>query len=241
MAKRQTSNLPIDISAHLAAEAEAISARIAAPSGDRIQLKGNSRIITPDGIEGPEIEVVIIDFVSTNLFYPDAYDPDSPQQPSCFAIGKEPSTLTPSTNSDNQEAATCSACPNNQFGSADNGKGKACKNTRLLAVADVNAGEDADIWVLAVSPSSLKTFDAYVKKLSSKHGTVPIAALTRIGLSQAVDYASPTFTLERMLDTQEVETFFQRREEAMQRLLTEPDTSKPDVAPAPKKRATRRK
>ena len=135
MATRAKANLPVNYQEQLAKEAAEISKRIATPSGDRIRFNSNRSLITPDGGEGEELEVVVVDFVSSNLFYDGPFDRDNPQPPGCFAIGVEPSLLVPSPNSPNKQAETCSACPNNQFGSA--GKGKACKNTRLLAVAPV--------------------------------------------------------------------------------------------------------
>ena len=142
MATRAKANLPVNYAEQLAKEAAEISKRIATPSGDRIRFNSNRSLITPDGGEGEELEVVVVDFVSSNLFYDGPFDRDNPQPPGCFAIGVEPSLLVPSPNSPNKQAETCSACPNNQFGSA--GKGKACKNTRLLAVMPVAMdGEEA--------------------------------------------------------------------------------------------------
>ena len=243
MATRKTSNLPIDISAQIAAEAAEMASRISAPSGDRVQFKGNHTIVTPDGSEGTELQVVIIDFVSSNLFYPEAYDRDNPASPTCFAIGKEPSMLVPSENSPHAEAATCSTCPNDQFGTARQGKGKACKNTRLLAVADPNAGEDAEIWVVAVTPSALKTFDGYVKSLGHKHGTIPVGVVTRITLSEKIEYASPEFAVERILEADELEMFYGRKEEAMERLMVEPavDNIGNEADPKPPAKKTPRK
>ena len=240
VAKRKTSNLPVSIKEQLAAEAADIGSKIAAPSGDRISLSNSGTIRTPDGGEGNEIEVVVIDFIASNMFYPDAYDRDNPQPPSCFALGREPSLLAPSKNADPAEAATCSVCPNNQFGSALVGAGKACKNTRLLAVVDISS-DDPEIWVLAVSPTALKKFDGYVRNLANKHTTVPVAVLTRIALDPTADFASPSFDIERLLEDDELEKAFGLRDAAMERLMTEPDTSnKTPTKPAAKKRATRK-
>ncbi|HJY05418.1 MAG TPA: hypothetical protein VJ323_03830, partial [Bryobacteraceae bacterium] len=119
----------------------------------------------------------------------------------------------------------CAACPNNQFGSA--GKGKACKNTRLLAVTPISedGNEDAPIWIISVPPTSIKAFDSYVFKLSTKQRTLPIALVTRISLDQDVTYVAPRFEAVRPLDDQELATVFPMREEAMTRLMALPDFS----------------
>lgn len=221
-------NLPVNYAEQLAKEASEIAKRIAAPSGDRVRFKGGSAFITPDGQEGDTLQVVIVDFMSANLFYDGTFDRDNPAPPACFAIGPEPSMLIPSENSPAKQAQTCVACPNNQFGSASNGKGKACKNTRILAIVPATAlesDEEAPIWVLAVPPASLKAFDGYVGKLSSQHRTVPVGVVTEITLDPTTDYASPRFSVIRPLKDNELGVFMARREEASKRLTTEPDVS----------------
>jgi hypothetical protein len=224
MATRAKSNLPVNYAEQLAKEAAEISKRIAAPSGDRIRFNSNRSLVTPDGNEGEELEVVIVDFVSSNLYYDGPYDRDNPQPPACFAIGAEPSMLFPSPNSPSPQASGCAACPNNQFGSA--GKGKACKNTRLIAVMPVSLdGEESPIWIMSVPPTSMKSFDAYVQSLASKHKTIPLGVVTRISLDQGVQFAAPRFSVVRPLKAEEFETYMSRREEASSRLNTEPDVS----------------
>lgn len=224
MATRAKANLPVNYAEQLAKEAAEISKRIATPSGDRIRFNSNRSLITPDGNEGEELEVVVVDFVSSNLFYDGPFDRDNPQPPGCFAIGVEPSLLVPSPNSPNKQSETCSACPNNQFGSA--GKGKACKNTRLLAVMPVAMdGDEPPIWIMSVPPTSMKAFDSYVSTLASKHKTIPIGVVTRIVLDQTVQFAAPRFSVVRPLKAEEFETYMARREEANTRLTAEPDVS----------------
>lgn len=228
-APRTTSNLPVNYEEQLAKEAADISKRIAAPSGDRIRFNGNQSFTTPDGMEGDTLEVVIVDFISSNLFYDGPYDRDNPAPPGCFALGAEPSSLVPSANSPAKQADTCASCPNNQFGSAANGKGKACKNTRLLAVSPVSAldnpDEPAPVWVLSIPPTSMKAFDAYVHSLAAKHRTVPIGVVTQIALDENSQYAAPRCSLVRPLKGDELKVFMERRQEARDRLHVEPDVS----------------
>lgn len=224
---RAKASVPVNYEAQIAKEASEITRRISAPSGDRIRFNANKAFITPDGMEGDTLEVVIVDFVSTNLFYDGPFDRDNPQPPACFAIGPEPSLLVPSPNSPAKQADTCTACPNNQFGSAPNGKGKACKNTRLLALMPVldDPKAEAPIWILSVPPTSLKAFDSYVHGLATKHKTIPVGVVTNITLDPGNSFASPRFDVARPLKGTELGTFMSRREEANQRLTAEPDVS----------------
>lgn len=224
---KSTSNLPINYEEQLAKEAAEIAKRIAAPSGDRIRFNGSVGFITPDGNEGEALDVVIIDFLSSNLFYDGPFDRENPQPPACFAIGDEPSHLVPSPNSPNKQSDTCASCSMNQFGSA--GNGKACKNTRLLAVVPAAALDDPDtetpVWILSVPPASLRHYDAYVKSLAAKHKTVPTGVITNIVPDKTVSYAAPRFNVVRPLAGKELGVFMTRREEARSRLVAEPDVS----------------
>jgi hypothetical protein len=221
-----SNNLPINFREELEKQSQAIQSKIAQPSGDRVRMIPGRGFALPNGQEGEEIEVAIIDFVSANLYYESGFDRDNPQPPGCFAVGPEPSLLTPVDESPDKQSDTCAACPNNQFGSA--GKGKACKNTRLLAVtpiSDEGYEGDAPIWILSVPPTSIKAFDAYVFKLSTKQKTLPIGLVTRISLNDTVTYVAPLFEAVRPLDDQELANVFPLREEAMTRLMAVPDFS----------------
>lgn len=223
MTTRGKSNLPINYAEQLAKEASEIAKRISAPSGDRIRFNANKSFITPDGLEGEVLEGVVIDFVTANLFYDGPYDRDNPSPPGCFAIGPEPSLLVASPNSPNRQSDTCAGCPNNQFGSASNGKGKACKNTRLIAFMPLT--DDPPIWIMSVPPTSIKAFDQYAHTLATKHKTVPLGVVTQITLDPSSMFASPRFSVVRPLKAEELATFMSRREEASQRLTAEPDVS----------------
>ena len=121
-AHRGKAQLPVNYAAQLAAEAAEISKQIAAPGGDRIRYNGNMGFKTPDGMEGDALEVVIVNFVSTNLYYDSPYDKGNPLPAACFAINAEPKLMVPSKNSPNIQADNCNACPQNQFGSSGKGK-----------------------------------------------------------------------------------------------------------------------
>lgn len=224
---RAKPNLPVNYAEQLAQEAAVISSRIAAPTGNHIRFNANRGFITPDGMEGDELEVVIVEFMSRNTYYDRDYDKDNPSPPACFAIGPEPSMLMPSPRSPNKQCETCTPCQQNQFGSATVGKGKGCKNTRLLALMPLSAldKDDAPIWIMAVPPASLKSFDAYVHSLAHKHKTVPIGVVTRIAPDPKSTFAAPRFSVHRPLTTKELGTFMGRREEAADALATEPDVS----------------
>lgn len=222
--------VPANYEAQLQQEVEAIRKRISAPTGDRIKTNGSKSFITPDGMEGTELSVVIVDFVSVNHYYDSPYDRDTPGAPACFAIGPEPSILIASPNSPSKQAESCAVCAQNQFGSASNGKGKACRNTRLLAL--VAAGEEATvggdeqpIWLLSVPPTSLKSFDAYVGQLAGKFKVPPIGVVTSVTMDASIQFTNLKFGMTRALSPKELQMYMERRQEAQLRLMQEPDIS----------------
>ena len=192
MATRAKANLPVNYQEQLAKEAAEISKRIATPSGDRIRFNSNRSLITPDGGEGEELEVVVVDFVSSNLFYDGPFDRDNPLPPVCFAIGEDPKTLVPSPNSPEPQASSCAECPMNAFGSAPNGKGKACKNERLMAILPPDAEADDPLWTISAGPTSIKGFDAYVGNVMRMFQTVPAGVVTAISMAPG-DYAATLY------------------------------------------------
>lgn len=243
-APRQTSNLPVNYAEQLANEVKSIQSRIATPSGDRIRMKNNSHFVLPDGTEAPELEGVIVDFVSSNLFFDSAFDKDNPSVPACFAVGLEETQLVPTGNSPDKQADTCASCVNNQYGSA--GKGKACKNTILVAFRGLEEGSETHI--LSVPPTSLKPFKHFVGTLNSKHRLPPVGVLTRISLDKSVDFAAPRFDVIRPLTNEELPLVMEDRDQVRERLSAEPDFSqyKPPAraggsrgAPAPQARRGR--
>jgi hypothetical protein len=98
----------------------------------------------------------------------------------------------------------CKSCPLNQFGSADEGKGKACKNRRRIYV--LREGELFPL-LLSLPTGSLKEFTKYIKKLLSK-GKRANMVVTRFSLKKAtssggVVYSQAQFAVDRALTPEE--------------------------------------
>lgn len=229
-------NLPINIQEELSQQAKAISQRLTAPSAPIIRVKQNKEFEFPNGDVGSEpFPAVILDFVAKNLYYPGRYNPNAITPPACFAIGYEPSKLIASDNSPEKQNDTCAGCEKNEFGSGE-GAGKACKNSRVLALLPPDAkqreedGEDVPIWLITVSPTALKAYDSYVRQLASARGVMPIQVITHIGFDPNSDY--PTLRFGRPEAHVDIEYYYGRVEEARGILTAEPDVSNFGAAPA---------
>lgn len=185
--------------AKLADRAKTVQQEITAAPTNVIRTKG--RVFTmPDGTTNPgPLSCVIIDFLAFNSLFKGIYNPQVPQPPICWAVGRA-DILTPSTNAPEPQnsGGDCAACPKNQWGSAPNGgKGKACKNQYKLALipADLKSPDPSKLYTLNVSPTGIKVFSAFVRRITKSLGdeALPIRVVTEITFDPAQSYPSLQF------------------------------------------------
>lgn len=237
--KATTGTNVVSLKDQLAAQAAAMAGRVTAPSGDMISVTQDKQFKLPDGTKsaGP-IEAIVVDFVAANYFYEGAYDPNNIVPPACFAINAIAGELVPSDNSPVKQADECSKCPMNQFGS--DGKGKACKNSRVLAILAPDADVETSLAVLKISPTAIKAFDSYVSTVARSFQTPPLGVVTEISFDPASTYASLRFKALGPATDEQIELALSRQDEARQRLAVEPDVSTYE-SPKPKAAAGRRR
>jgi hypothetical protein len=131
-----------------------------------------------------------------------------------------------------QNEEGCAGCQQNQFGSATQGNGKACKNEIVIAVLppDPAVIRDHDIWVLKISPTALTAFNKYASSVTSKkipdsEYNYPLGLVrTQFFFDPNSQYATVRFK-EMNPEPNCLDVVLDRKEEAMNRLLEEPDVS----------------
>lgn len=101
----------------------------------------------------------------------------------------------------------CATCPNNKFGSAAKGKGKACKNMRRLYF--LMEGRAMPV-IIQIPPTSLKAFKDYVGMWIARKQIPPYAHVTRLTLKKETspegkDYSKVIFSHVSTLSTEDVE------------------------------------
>ena len=157
-------------------------------------------ILTYNGspIPNGHIACVIVGVRLANAHYPDKFDPENPMPPLCFAFGTDEANIAPHkqcVDAGTAQSDFCASCPHNVFGTADNGKGKACGNGRRLAlisagsldrdgrftaIEDPNHFKETEIGFMQLPPTALKAFAAYVRGLSSSLKRPPHGVFTKI-------------------------------------------------------------
>jgi hypothetical protein len=220
-----TPQLPAEMRDEIASEALAIKDQIGTPSGDNIAVTRDKTFRLPGSdAEAPEITAVIVDWVTYNQYYKGKFDPKNIQPPVCAALGKVIKEMIPIASAPQVQHSNCEECPKNQWGSdPQGGRGKACKNQRLLALLPPDNIAGGPLMLLKVSPMGLTNFDKYVAKFASSNSAVPhaISAVTRISFDQKAEYPLLVFAADGL--NEDVEAAAARRKEARARLLTEPD------------------
>ena len=231
--KPSSANL-VSLKEAMAAQVAALSARVAPPAGAAIRVTQDKQFLLPDGTKTPgPLDLVIVDFTSKNSFYEGAFDPKAISPPACFSIGQNPLKMVPSDNAPVPQATDCSSCPMNQFGSA--GTGKACKNSRILAVLPPDADENTPMWTLATSPTANKGFDGFVTSVARVFQTPPVGVVVSVSFDPNETYAKLVFTNPQ--PNPNLAEHFGRQAEATAMLEVEPDVSQYVKAPPPRGKA----
>lgn len=196
MAKKSTALVKWDD--ELAKQAEAYARQEASTGGGQFfSTRGGTLKLNDAPIENDEMAVVVLDSVLENVYYDEDFDPDNRTSPSCYALGRDETALAPHDQSEKPQAASCEECEFSKFGSANKGRGKACKNRRRLALIPAGtinkAGEfeafdeedaftKSQVAYLNIPPTSINSFGAYVKQVANVLRRPLHAVFTKVSL-----------------------------------------------------------
>lgn len=168
-------------------------------TGNFFSLKGGILAFNDAPVPNNEMAVVILDGVLENVYYEGKYDPDTPAGPICFAFGREEKEMVPHKivfDAGNNQSDKCQGCEHNEWGSADTGRGKACRNTRRLALIpagtfdagrfkpfnDESQLETAPIAYMKLPVTSVKGYASHVKQLANALSRPPHAVYTKVSV-----------------------------------------------------------
>jgi len=168
-------------------------------TGNFFSLKGGILAFNDAPVPNNEMAVIILDSVLENVYYEGKYDPDTPSSPICFAFGREEKAMTPHKivfDAGNNQSDKCHGCEHNEWGSANTGRGKACRNTRRLALIpagtfdagrfkpfnDENQLETASIAYMKLPVTSVKGYAAHVKQIANALSRPPHAVYTKVSV-----------------------------------------------------------
>ena len=167
----------------MAAEAKAV-AKTERVSADRFTLQSGILSYMGEPIPDNQMDCIIVAAFSENVYYSGAYDPDNVTPPDCFALGNSGEDLYPHKDVPEAINDDCRSCDFMKFKSAPNGKGKACKEKRRLAIIPYSKkAEDlqsGDMAMMTIPVMSVKNWSVYVNAISAKHQRPSWGMITRI-------------------------------------------------------------
>ncbi len=233
--------------AQKAAEAEP------AQGGTWLTAKGGQLMIGDMALPGNQAAVIVLDSIRENTFYGARYDPENPLPPICYAMGRDEEAMFPHLDMQKdlnyfkpqhwREGAVygCDGCPMNEWGSADQGNGKACQNRRRLTLIPAGlfnpkpGSRDFDLELFTdpkhfaeteqaffkMPVTSVRNWAKYVQQLAGSIRRPPHGVVTRIALEphQKHQY-EVVFEVVDLIPDELAEIIMRRNEAATQQPLT---------------------
>lgn len=177
--------------AQLAADMEANAA-----GGSFFSLKGGILAFNGNAFPDNEVYAILLDSIFENVYYEGDYDDADPQPPMCFAHSRVEKNLAPHKvvfEAGNAQHDVCFGCDQNEWGSAEKGRGKACKNRRRLALLGAGTNNNgkfelfpadylgtAAVGFLPLPVTSVKGYAAYVQRCAALVKRPPWALVTKV-------------------------------------------------------------
>lgn len=220
--KAPGTDLALQIEKEIAAQAAALEDSLPEASGFNISTEGKMFTL-PNGKSHPgPLEVIILDYINYNAYYTTAWKKGEYSAPKCWALNRSAKSMAPSENvpPDDRQHPTCKGCPQNEFGSAANGRGKACTNYVRLAITPADAGEGSEVMVLRVAPKGLTGWRRHAERVKEQTGSTPISVITEIKFNPNEVY--PNLMFDIVGKNERMEDCYPLVAQARQLILSEP-------------------
>lgn len=205
------------------------------PSISTISLKSGVMRYQDQVVPGNKLQVVVAAFAFEHKWFKNKYDPDVIEIPACFALSETGKDMAPHEKSQEKQHEICASCDLFQFGSADNGKGKACKEVRRLALVPVDGIEGGEMALLSVPVTSVKNWSNYVNQVAAQYSRPPWAVITEISVvPDAKTQFKVTFSTAGMLSEDYLGMMHEKSKKALEVLLAPYEPIEQEETPAPK-------
>ncbi|MBO8158847.1 hypothetical protein [Thermosyntropha sp.] len=172
--------------------------RVKIPSGGGLAFE-----IPGDDPENPDMEKeiigIIVDHHPVNAYWQNRYS-GANNPPDCSSIDGKVGV------DQNGNRRSCNSCPNNNWGTAEDGRGKACKNMHRIYI--LREGEMLPL-LLTLPPTSLKNLSDYlglriVSKGLRSYGVITKVSLKKVQNAGGIDYSQAVFTLVGKLSPEQI-------------------------------------
>lgn len=243
-----------DWSEELARQAELAAGMEAGAGGSFFSTRGGQLSYNDMPLPDNRMAVIIVDAILENVMYEGRFDPENPTPPTCFAFGRDENTMAPHPDvvaAGHAQHEQCRGCPMNEWGSAETGRGKACRNTRRLALVpagdldnnghlgEMTNAEDlqtSQIGFLKLPVTSIKGYATFVKSVAGALKRPPHGIVTKVEVvPDPKTQFRVVFSPLKPLPNDLIGIVMQRREE-VSKMIEQPYSLEPPEEPAPKGR-----
>jgi hypothetical protein len=199
----------------LAEEAQKAKETVADLGGNLVaSIKGGKLTIGDTVIASGQLACVVVAHTASKAYYAEAYNPKQEgATPVCFGFGPKLSGIFPHAECSERQAEACDKCKWNEFGTARQGNGKACRDSIRVAfvedgavqpngvfipytdnAADLARLEKNDVVTLSVPPTSLNNFAKYLRCIADteQRPLYGVHTLIKVALNDD-DYPMVTF------------------------------------------------
>lgn len=180
-----------------------------------------------------EFNAIIVDMLEkpSREYYEGTYDPNAKgTMPDCFsALGDKPDPKAK-----NRQSANCANCSMNIDGSGQNGKGKACRFKRKVALL-LEGDTSGDVYQFNIPAKSLfgkgkgntHPFESYCRFLVA-NGAAPDRVVTTIAYNLDAETMELNFTAERFITEEELDMVETAQANPMTRKLVQMSAGEAD-------------
>lgn len=189
-----------------------------------------------------EFNAIIVSMLPkvSRTFYAGKYDPNAkPTLPDCWSNNGD----MPEAKAPRRQAANCASCPNNIDGSGENGKGKACRFQRRVALL-LEGDVSGDVYQFNIPAKSLfgkgngitHPFESYVRFLAANEESIDYV-VTNIAYNLDADTMELQFTPVRPITDAEYELVVAAQADPATQRMVQLTVSEADGATAPAAKA----
>jgi hypothetical protein len=238
-------NLPVDWASQMAAMANA-EARQEQPDIGTFSFKSGILAYEGNPVPGGKIDIVVLGTLHENRYYPEEYDADNIQSPTCWAFSTDGTDMAPDKELVTRpESDVCASCPQFQWDSDPKGRGgKACKSVRRFVCIPATELENiagAHLAVGVLSTTNVKHWSGHVNKIAA---TLQRPSFGVISTLTCAPDAKTMIKVSWEIAAPIAESYFtalmEKRDRAME-LLSRPYDKRADGWDAPKEPAKKRK
>jgi len=210
-------------------------------SPKKIKYEGDKFTLPSGAMFQAPMRAVVVDFNTQHTLFEGSYVKGQVSPIICAALGDNPKDMKPYDSIAEPQSGACTGCWANEFESASQGKGKACKQVRTMALLVEDAqgviDPNGSLYLMQTNVTANKVFDAFVKTAAAVFQMPPVGVVVELGIAAEAKWDYVTYNNPQLND--DLAACYARKAEARAMLAEETTVSPPK--PVEEKKAARGK